>query len=79
MKREQERQLENTLVGPSDSSSISTLLVLQLAIIILECHCMLAEGQLSPAISLQRNHSNEIHIYSVKVPKALKRLQFLII
>lgn len=31
---------------------------------------------ISPAISLQHNHSNEIHIYSLKVPNALKRLQF---
>lgn len=35
--------------------------------------------KISPAISLQHNQSNEIHIYSVKVPKALKMLQFLIL
>lgn len=45
MEREQERQLENALVGPDDSSSISILLVSQLAIIIPECHYMLGEGR----------------------------------
>lgn len=33
----------------------------------------------SPAIQLLHKQSNEIHIYSVKVPKALKWLQFLIL
>lgn len=45
MEREQERHLDSVLVGPDDSSSISTLLVLWLAIIIGEFHCMLGEGR----------------------------------
>lgn len=44
-KESKKRQLENALVGPDESSSISTLLVLQLHVIILECHCMLGEGR----------------------------------
>lgn len=81
MEKEQERQLENALVGPDDSFRISTLLVLQLAVIILECHCMLGEGQYHQ-LSLYSTIIVMKSIYtinSVKVPKALKRLQFLIL
>lgn len=44
MERQQERQLENALLDPDDSSNISTLPGLWLPII-LECHCMSGKGR----------------------------------